>query len=122
MNRIRILVVDDSATIRLILSTTLAADPFLEVVGTAANGRIAIDRLDELQPDIVLLDVEMPEMDGLEALAIMRESHPNLPVIMFSRLTQRGVEATVDALLLGANDYVTRPPIARMSSARSTPN
>lgn len=109
MKKIRILVVDDSATIRLILSTTLAADPFLEVVGTAADGRIALEKLDELRPDVVLLDVEMPEMDGLEALAAIRESHPALPVIMFSRLTQRGVEVTIDALLLGANDYVTKP-------------
>lgn len=109
MNRIRVLIVDDSSTIRMILTKLLNGDPGLEVAGTAANGRLALARIARDRPDVVVIDVEMPEMDGLETLHLIRQSDPDLPVIMFSRLTERGVRATVDALLLGANDYVTKP-------------
>jgi two-component system chemotaxis response regulator CheB len=81
----------------------------LEVVGTAADGQIALNRLADVQPDVVLLDLEMPVMDGLQTLVALRKTHPRLPVIMFSRFTQRGVEATVHALTLGADDYVPKP-------------
>src|SRR5262249_37007311 len=81
----------------------------LEVVGTAADGQMALARLAELRPDVVILDLEMPVMDGLEALVTLRKAQPRLPVIMFSRHTQRGVEATVHALTLGADDYVPKP-------------
>jgi len=107
--RIRVLVVDDSAVIRRLVSEELAADPALEVVGTAANGKIALARLPQLNPDLVILDVEMPEMDGLAALREIRKAYPRLPVIMFSSLTERGAEATLDALALGATDYFTKP-------------
>jgi len=106
---IRVLVVDDSVVIRKILTDALAADPDVEVVGTAANGRIALGKLDALQPDLVTLDVEMPEMDGLTTLREIRKVRPKLPVIMFSTLTARGASATLDALSAGANDYVTKP-------------
>lgn len=107
---IRVLLCDDSATIRGILSATLATDPDLRVAGTAINGRACLDLLaaGEL-PDVVLLDVEMPVMDGLEALKEIRRRHPRLPVVMFSSLTERGAKATVDALVAGANDYVAKP-------------
>src|SRR5262249_27112952 len=76
---------------------------------TAADGQMALNRLAELRPDVVLLDLEMPVMDGLQTLVALRKTHPRLPVIMFSRFTQRGVEATVHALTLGADDYVPKP-------------
>jgi two-component system chemotaxis response regulator CheB len=109
MDKIRILLVDDSAVVRRLVTTALNRDPGLEVVATAADGRLALARLAELQPDVVLLDLEMPVMDGLETLVALRKTHPRLPVIMFSRFTQRGVEATVHALTLGADDYVPKP-------------
>ncbi len=95
--------------IRRLLSDVLGSDPDLEVVGTAANGRIALSKIRQLNPDVVTLDVEMPEMDGLEALAEIRKDYPKLPVIMFSSLTERGASVTLDALATGANDYVTKP-------------
>jgi two-component system chemotaxis response regulator CheB len=102
-------VVDDSVVVRRLLSDLLAAEPDCEVVGTAANGRIAIQKLTLLNPDIVTLDVEMPEMDGLETLAAIRKTHPKLPIIMFSAVTEKAADATLKALALGATDYVTKP-------------
>ena len=109
MRKIRVLVVDDSTVIRRLLSDTLAEDPQIEIAGTAANGKIAIAKLTQVNPDIVTLDMEMPEMNGIETLVELRKTHPKLPVIMFSTLTQRGAEATFDALAKGASDYVTKP-------------
>jgi two-component system chemotaxis response regulator CheB len=109
MTSIRILVVDDSAVIRKVLSETLSGDPALEVVGTASDGRIALAKIPALKPDLVTLDIEMPVMNGLETLAEVRKLYPKLPVIMFSTLTERGAGATLDALALGASDYATKP-------------
>jgi two-component system chemotaxis response regulator CheB len=106
---IRVLVVDDSATIRSVLSSTLAADPDLKVVGTAVNGQVALASIAAKPPDLVLLDVEMPVLDGISTLREIRRIHPKLPVLMFSSLTERGSRATLDALLAGANDYVAKP-------------
>lgn len=106
---IRVLLVDDSATIRSLLSTTLGADAELRVVGAAVNGRMGVDMVAADPPDIVLLDVEMPVMDGLAALREIRRIQPKLPVLMFSSLTERGAKATLDALLAGANDYAAKP-------------
>lgn len=107
--KIRVMVVDDAVVIRKILTDALAADPDVEVVGTAANGKIALSKLDQLKPDLVTLDVEMPEMDGLQTLREIRKVRPRLPVIMFSTLTSKGGAATLDALAAGASDYVTKP-------------
>src|ERR1700674_2640212 len=90
MPPIRILIVDDSTVIRKVLCDGLAGDAALEVVGTAANGRIALAKIPQVHPDLVTLDVEMPEMGGLETLAAIRKIYPKLPVIMFSTLTERG--------------------------------
>jgi two-component system, chemotaxis family, protein-glutamate methylesterase/glutaminase len=109
MAPIRILVVDDSVVTRRVLSDTLSGDPALEVVGTASDGHIALTRIPLLKPDLITLDVEMPVMDGLETLAVIRKLYPQLPVIMFSALTERGAAATLDALALGASDYATKP-------------
>src|SRR6516225_3057965 len=109
MAKIRVLVVDDAVVFRRAVANELAADPALEVVGTAANGKIALAKMTQVQPDLVILDIEMPEMDGLATLAELRKTYPRLPVIMFSALTERGAEATLDALALGATDYFTKP-------------
>lgn len=109
MPKIRVLVVDDAVVVRKIVTEALSNDPTLEVVGTASNGRIALSRIPQLNPDVVTLDIEMPEMNGLEALKEIRKIYPRLPVIMFSTLTERGAAATLDALALGASDYVTKP-------------
>jgi two-component system chemotaxis response regulator CheB len=109
MPKIRVLVVDDAAVFRRALANELAGDPALEVVGTAANGRIALARMAQVNPDVVILDVEMPEMDGLATLTELRKVYPTLPVIIFSALTERGAEVTLDALALGATDYFTKP-------------
>ncbi|HWL44745.1 MAG TPA: chemotaxis response regulator protein-glutamate methylesterase [Ilumatobacter sp.] len=106
---IRVLVVDDSVVIRRLVSSMIDDDPELEVVGVAANGKIALQRIRQLRPDIVTLDVEMPELDGLGTLAQLRPEFPNLPVVMFSTLTAKGAAATLDALAKGASDYVAKP-------------
>lgn len=109
MPKIRVLVVDDAAVIRRLVADELAADPALEVVGTASNGKLALARLPQVNPDLVILDVEMPELDGLATLREIRKTYPRLPVIMFSALTERGAEATLDALALGATGYFPKP-------------
>ena len=106
---IGVLICDDSATIRGILSTTLAADPELKIVGTAVHGEACLAAIPTARPDLVLLDVEMPVMDGITTLREIRRRFGKLPVVMFSSLTERGAKATVDALLAGANDYVAKP-------------
>jgi two-component system, chemotaxis family, protein-glutamate methylesterase/glutaminase len=109
MAKIRILVVDDAVVFRRLVADELGRDPELEVVGTAANGRIALQKMTQVNPDLVILDVEMPEMDGLKTLKELRKTYPRLPVIMFSALTERGAADTLEALHHGASDYVTKP-------------
>ena len=109
MKRIRVLIVDGVSTTRQLLSRVLQRDMDLDVVAAVAGGRLALARLNELRPDVVLLDVALPELEGLQTLASVRETHPHLPVIVFSGLTERGSQVTVEALLLGATDYVTKP-------------
>jgi two-component system, chemotaxis family, protein-glutamate methylesterase/glutaminase len=106
--RIRALVVDDSVIIRRLVTHALEEDPSVEVVGSAANGAIALKMIPLLRPNVVTLDIEMPEMDGLETLRNIRKSYPDLIVIMFSTLSERGAAITLEALTLGANDYVTK--------------
>jgi two-component system chemotaxis response regulator CheB len=109
MPKIRVLVVDDAVVMRKMISDVLSRDPSIEVIGTAANGRIALQKIPQCNPDLVTLDVEMPEMDGLATLREIRKTYPRLPVIMFSTLTARGGVTTLEALALGATDYVTKP-------------
>jgi two-component system chemotaxis response regulator CheB len=109
MRKIRVLVVDDSTVIRRLLTDALAGEEGIEVVGSAANGRIALSKIALVNPDLITLDIEMPVLDGLETLKTLRTTYPKLPVVMFSTLTERGAIATLNALSLGANDYVTKP-------------
>ncbi|MEZ5291504.1 MAG: chemotaxis response regulator protein-glutamate methylesterase [Vicinamibacterales bacterium] len=109
MSRIRVLIVDDAVVIRRLVGDVLAADPEIEVVGTAANGRIALQKIPQCNPDVVTMDVEMPDMNGIETVRELRKTWPKLPVIMFSTLTERGGVATLDALAAGASDYATKP-------------
>jgi two-component system chemotaxis response regulator CheB len=105
----RILVVDDSVVIRRFITHALTQEPTFEVVGSAANGVLALQRAAELKPDVITLDIEMPEMDGLTTVRRLREMSCDAYVIMCSTLTSRGASATIDALMMGANDYVTKP-------------
>lgn len=109
MAKIRALVVDDSVVIRQLVTKILHEDPNIEVVGVAQNGKIAIDKTKELNPDIITMDVEMPEMNGLDAVAGIRKFNFRVPIIMFSTLTDAGAAATLEALARGASDYVTKP-------------
>ena len=105
----QVLIVDDSAVVRKLVTTALAGHPEINVVGTASNGSIALARIPQLNPDVVTLDINMPEMDGLQALVEIRKLYPRLPVIMFSVLTETGAAATIQALAAGASDYLTKP-------------
>ncbi len=109
MPKIRVLIVDDAVVVRSRLKKILLAAPELEVVGVAATGRIALAKLSQVNPDIIILDVDMPDLNGLETLTEIRKTDPQLPVIMFSTLTYTGATATLDALTLGASDYATKP-------------
>ena len=109
MPRIRVLVVDDSVVTRKVLCDALSADPEIEIAATAADGSIALAKIPSLNPDLITLDVEMPGKSGLETLVEIRRSYPKLPVIMFSSLTERGANTTLEALSLGASDYVAKP-------------
>jgi len=106
---IRVLVVDDSVVVRRLVTDALSADPAIEVVGTAPNGKVALSRVEEHGPDLVTMDIEMPVMDGIETVRALRKAGHRMPIIMFSTLTERGAATTLDALAAGASDYVTKP-------------
>ena len=99
---------DDAVVARRVISDILSEEAGLEVVGTAPNGRIALTKIERLQPDLVTLDIDMPELDGMETLGLIRSNFPGIDTIMVSNLTQRGARVTVDALFMGAADYVTK--------------
>ena len=109
MGEIRVLIVDDAVLARRMISTALTEEPGIEIVGTAVNGLNAIQKLDRLAPDVIIMDIEMPEMDGIEALKSIKASHPHIAVIMFSSLSPDSSERTVLALELGAEDFVQKP-------------
>ncbi len=108
MERVRVLVVDDSALVRKLMSTMLACDPAIEVVGTAADPLIAREKIKQLNPDVLTLDVEMPRMDGLTFLENLMRLRP-MPVVMVSSLTVEGADVTLRALELGAVDFFAKP-------------
>ena len=106
--KIRVLVVDDSALMRQFISDILRSDPRIEVAGTARDGRDALAQIQNLKPDVVTMDVEMPNMSGLQALEEIMRTNP-LPVIMVSSMTQEGAETTLKALALGCVDFIGKP-------------
>jgi len=112
----RVFLVDDAVVVHKVLSDAIARDPALEVAGTAVNGKIALAKFPNLKPDIVLLDIEMPEMDGLATVRELRKIDCRVPIIMFSTLTEQGAAAAIEALALGATDYVTKPSNADISA------
>jgi two-component system chemotaxis response regulator CheB len=106
---VRVLVVDDSVVVRRVLARAFETEPGIELAGTARNGLVALDRVRELRPDVMILDLEMPEMDGFETLRRISRTDPALPVIVLTNLSERGGTATLDALKLGAVDFVLKP-------------
>ncbi len=106
---VRVLVVDDSVVVRKLLSDALASSVEVQVAGTASNGAIALAKIPQLNPDVITLDIEMPGLNGIQTLAEIRRLYPKLPVIMFSTLTEQGAAITLEALSLGASDYMTKP-------------
>ncbi len=116
---IRVLVVDDSSIVRNVIKTSLESAGGFSVIAGAADGIEGLQLVESLKPDVVLLDVEMPRMDGLEMLRQMRQSSSKVPVVMFSSRTERGAKATTDALLLGAKDFVFKPGGPRMTDVKA---
>ena len=113
-SRVRVLIVDDSALVRQTLAQILSADPAIEVIGTACDPFVAAERMSEQAPDVIMLDIEMPRMDGLTFLQKIMSQHP-IPVIICSSLAERGAQSTLKALEYGAVDIIGKP---RMGSKR----
>ena len=106
---IRVMFADDSSVTRRIVSEAITREPDMELVGAAQNGNEAISFFRSQNPDLVLLDVDMPNLNGIEALKAIRKLNASVPVIMCSTLTVKGGEATLDALAAGATDYIVKP-------------
>ena len=119
-NQIRVLIVDDSVVVRLMLQQLIHEDPLLMVAGAEASGQAALNKLDALRPDVVILDVEMPGMSGVETVAAIRARAPRLPVIMFSSYTEDGAAVTIEALSRGASDFVMKPSQSASADAAAT--
>ncbi len=116
---VRVLVVDDSAFMRYVVSKELSADPSIKVVGMARDGLDALQKVGELKPDVVTMDLEMPRMDGLTALGRLMSENP-VPVVLLSSLTQEGAAVTIHGLELGAADFVTKPSTVQAASSVET--
>ncbi len=113
----RVLVVDDAAVVRGMLTKLINAEPDMEVAGTAVDGKDGVEKALALRPDVIVLDIDMPIMGGMEALGILRKELPDTPVIIFSTLSHAGATITLDALAAGAADYSTKPSKAGSSAA-----
>lgn len=114
---IRVMLVDDSPMIRRVMTSWLGGLADIQVVATHGNGRLAVDDVARSRPDVVILDIEMPEMDGLTALPLLLARHRGVVVLVASTLSRRGAEVTIKALTLGAADYLTKPEGAAGSTA-----
>lgn len=110
MSKVKVLIIDDSALIRQILTEILSADPEIDVVGTASDPLVARDKIKQLNPDVLTLDVEMPKMDGITFLGNLMRLRP-MPVVMISSLTEAGADITFQALELGAVDFIAKPKV-----------
>ncbi len=106
---IQVLIVDDSAVMRRIIRNALTAHADIEIIGIAKDGAAAVEFVRQTRPDLIILDIEMPVMDGLEALREIRKFERSVPIIMFSTLTQVGTQSTMTALMEGASDYASKP-------------
>ena len=115
--RIRVMLVDDAVVVRGLFARWVEAEPDLEVVATLRTGRDAVNQLERVDPDVVVLDVDMPELDGIAALPLLLEKKRDLVVIMASTLTRRNAEISLRALSLGAADYIPKPGSNREVSA-----
>lgn len=122
MANLRVLLIDDSVVVRRLLTEIISAEPDMDVVGVAATASIGIQKITQVQPDVIVLDVEMPEMDGIEAVGRIRETWARLPVLMCSSLTERGADVTLRALSAGASDYVAKPSGSNGASLKSGGN
>ncbi len=120
MEPISVLIVDDSALMRNLIRRMLDADENIEVVGTAMNGQFALRKTVALNPDLIVLDLEMPELDGVGFLKKRKENNWNVPVIILSAVAKKGAEVTMKALALGASDFVTKPSGGSPESNRET--
>lgn len=109
MAKIRVLVVDDAVMMRRMISTVLEEDPEIEVAGVAARGSIALQKIPQINPDAITMDVEMPDMNGIQTVREIRKTYRDIPIIMFSTLTSRGAASTLEAISAGATDYVAKP-------------
>ncbi len=107
--KIRVMIIDDSALMRNLISTTLSNNDLINVVGTAINGKFGLKKLNILKPDIIILDLEMPEMNGIEFLKEKQKLNIKVPVIILSSHAQKGARITLDALSLGASDFILKP-------------
>ena len=110
MHKVKVLIVDDSAVVRQVLTAKLQEDPGIEVIGAASDPVFAMDRMRAQWPDVIVLDVEMPRMDGITFLKKLMAEHPT-PVVICSTLTEKGAETTVQALAAGAVSIVTKPKL-----------
>ena len=110
---IRVMVVDDAVVARSLVTRWVDAEPDMKVAASLRTGREAVDQIDRSDPDVVVLDVEMPELDGISALPLLLKKKRDLVVIMASALTRRGAEVSLRALSLGAADYIPKPETAR---------
>jgi two-component system chemotaxis response regulator CheB len=111
--RIRVMIVDDAVVVRGLFSRWVEAEPDLELVASLRTGREAVDQLERVDPDVVVLDVDMPELDGISALPLLLEKKRDLVIIMASTLTRRNAEISLRALALGATDYIPKPEANR---------
>ncbi len=116
----RVLVADDSILFRRVLAEVLGSLPDVEVVGQASNGKIALQKVQDLRPDLLTLDMEMPEMDGLAVLDALKGSKDAPTVIVVSALTQKGGRLTMQALQKGAFDFITKPDSGSAEQSRAT--
>ncbi len=117
---LRVLVVDDTVVYRKTVSDVLAEIPGVEVVGTANNGKIAMMKIASLKPDLITLDIEMPEMNGLDVLRALKTEAPDVGAIVLSTLTHKGGDLTIKALELGAFDYITKPETGSIEESKRT--
>jgi len=119
IKKLKVMVVDDTIVYRKIIADIIAELPGVEVVGTANNGKIALNKIASLKPNLITLDIEMPEMNGLDVLAHIQKEHPDTGVIMLSTSTREGGEMTIRALELGAFDFIPKPLSGTMAENRN---